>query len=177
MSDVSNSYRKEVRELLIKRIAIARKKFLEGHAKAVEKVKEDAEHDPILEELRTHQEKSRRLVEEKDAAEKRLNEAVSETNQFCDAHGLPSYHYGYHKEIFDEAMRKAAQRALETILTKDPDLGPQLGEYDRLENDLSDMLTLALTQSRLRQVVDTFNQKLGLEPSQIEKEILGNKAE
>jgi hypothetical protein len=39
------------------------------------------------------------------------------------------------------------------------------------------MLTLALTQSRLRQVVDIFNQKLGLEPSPVEKEILGNKAE
>ncbi len=31
MSDVSNSYRKEVRELLIKRIANARQKFLDGH--------------------------------------------------------------------------------------------------------------------------------------------------
>lgn len=53
----------------------------------------------------------------------------------------------------------------------------KLEEFDRLENDLSDMLTLALIQSRLRQVVDTFNQKLGLEPSTIEKEILGNEAE
>jgi hypothetical protein len=60
---------------------------------------------------------------------------------------------------------------------KDDDIGPKLEEFGRLESDLSDMLTLALTQSRLRQVVDTFNQKLGLEPSQIEKEILGNKAE
>jgi len=30
MSDISNSYRKEVRELLIKRIAAARQKFLDG---------------------------------------------------------------------------------------------------------------------------------------------------
>jgi hypothetical protein len=56
-------------------------------------------------------------------------------------------------------------------------LGPQLEEFSRLENNLADMLTLALTQSRLRQVVDIFNQKLSLEPSPIEKEILGNKAE
>ena len=60
---------------------------------------------------------------------------------------------------------------------KDSDIGPTLEEFGRLEGDLSDMLTLALTQSRLRQVVDTFNQKLGIEPSTIEKEILGNKAE
>jgi hypothetical protein len=60
---------------------------------------------------------------------------------------------------------------------KDGDIGPKLDEFSRLESDLSDMLTLALTQSRLRQVVDTFIQKFGLEPSQIEKEILGYKAE
>jgi hypothetical protein len=63
------------------------------------------------------------------------------------------------------------------MLMKDGDIGPKLDEFGRLESDLSDMLTLALTQSRLRQVVDTFNQRLGLEPSQIEKEILGYKAE
>jgi hypothetical protein len=60
---------------------------------------------------------------------------------------------------------------------KDGALGPKLEEFSRLENNLSDMLTLALTQSRLRQVVDIFNQNLGLEPSPVEKEILGNKAE
>jgi hypothetical protein len=39
------------------------------------------------------------------------------------------------------------------------------------------MLTLALAQSRLRQTIGTFNQKLRFEPSKIKKEILGNKAE
>ena len=177
MSDISNSYRKEIRELLIKRIAMARQKFLDGHTDAVEKAKLAAEQDPILVELRTRQEKCFLLAGEKEAAEKRLNEAISETNDFYDAHGLPSYRYGYHKETFEQAARKAAKRALEAMLMKDGDIGPKLEEFDRLENDLSDMLTLALTQSRLRQVVDTFNQKLGLEPSQIEKEILSNKAE
>jgi transcription initiation factor TFIIIB Brf1 subunit/transcription initiation factor TFIIB len=177
MSDISNSYRKEVRELLIKRIAVARKKFLDGHADAVEKAKLAAEKDPVLVELRAHQDKCRRLLGDKEEAEKRLNEAVSETNEFCEAHELPSYRYGYHKETFEQAVRKAAQHALEAMLMKDGDIGPKLEEFGRLENNLSDMLTLALTQSRLRQVVDTFNQKLGLEPSQIEKEILGNKAE
>ena len=57
MSDISNSYRKEVRELLIKRIAAARQKFLDGHADAVEKAKKAAEKDPVLVELRAHQEK------------------------------------------------------------------------------------------------------------------------
>ena len=175
MSDVSNSYRKEIRELLIKRIAAARQKFLDGHTDAVVKAKQAAEQDPVLVDLRARQEKCCLLVGEKEAAEKRLNEAISETNEFCEAHGLPSYHYGYHKETFEQAVRKAAQRALETMLVKDGDIGPQLEEFGRLESDLSDMLTLALTQSRLRQVVDTFNQKLGLEPSQIEKEILGLK--
>ena len=173
MSDVSNSYRKEVRELLIKRIAAARQKFLDGHADTIEKAKQAAEQDPVLVELHAHEEKCCLLLGEKEAAEKRLNEAISETNEFCDAHGLPSYRYGYHKETFEQAVRKAAQRALEATLMKDSDIGLKLEEFDRLENDLSDMLTLALTQSRLRQVVDTFNQKLGLEPSQIEKEILG----
>ena len=177
MSDISNSYRKEVRELLIKRIAVARKKFLDGHADAVEKAKLAAEKDPVLVELRADQEKCCLLLGEKEAAEKRLNNAVSETNEFCDAHGLPSYRYGYHKETFEQAVRKAAQGALEAMLMKDGDIGPKLEVFGRLENDLSDMLTLALTQSRLRQVVDTFNQKLGIEPSTIEKEILGNKAE
>jgi transcription initiation factor TFIIIB Brf1 subunit/transcription initiation factor TFIIB len=177
MSDISNSYRKEVRELLIKRIAAARQKFLDGRADAVEKAKKAAEKDPVLVELRAHQEKCSRLVGDKDAAEKRLNEALSETTEFCDAHGLPSYRYGYNKETVEQAGRKAAQRAIEAMLMKDDDIGPKLEEFGRLESDLSDMLTLALTQSRLRQVVDTFNQKLGLEPSQIEKEILGNKAE
>ena len=177
MSDVSNSYRKEVRELLIKRIAVARKKFLDGQSDAVEKAKQAAEQDPVLVELRVHQEKCCLLAVEKEAAEKHFNEALSETNEFCDAHGLPTYRYGYHKETFEQAVRKAAQRALEARLTRDGDIGPTLAEFDRLENDLSDMLTLALTQSRLRHVVDTFNQKLGLEPSQIEKEILGNKDE
>ena len=175
MSDVSNSYRKEVRELLIKRIAVARQKFLDGHADAVEKARQTAEKDPILVELRTHQEQCRLLLGEKEAAEKRLNEAISVTNEFCDAHGLPTYRYGYHKETFEQAVRKAAQHALEAMLMKDGEIGPQLEEFGRLESDLSDMITLALTQSRLRQVVDTFNQKLGLEPSQIEKEILGLK--
>jgi len=177
MSDISNSYRKEIRELLIKRIAMARQKFLDGQKDAVEKAKLAAEQDPVLVELRTRQEKCCHLAGEKEAAEKRLNEAISETNEFCDAHGLPTYRYGYHKETFEQAVRKAAKRALEAMLMKDGEIGPQLEEFGRLENDLSDMLTLALTQSRLRQVVDTFNQKLGLEPSQIEKEILGNKAE
>jgi transcription initiation factor TFIIIB Brf1 subunit/transcription initiation factor TFIIB len=177
MSDVSNSYRKEIRELLIKRIATARQKFLDGQKDAVEKAKLAAEQDPILVELRARQEKCCLLAGEKEAAEKRLNEAISETNEFCDAHGLPTYRYGYHKETFEQAIRKAAQRALEAMLMKDCDIGPKLEEFGRLESDLSDMLTLALTQSRLRQVVDTFNQKLGLEPSAIEKEILGNKAE
>ena len=175
MSDVSNSYRKEIRELLIKRIGAARKKFLDGHADAVETAKQAADRDPVLVELRAHQEKCCLLLGEKEAAEKRLNEAISETNEFCETHGLPSYHYGYHKETFEQAVRKAAQRALEAMLMKDGDIGPKLEEFGQLENDLSDMLTLALTQSRLRQVVDTFNQKLGLEPSQIEKEILGLK--
>ena len=79
MSDISNSYRKEVRELLIKRITVARKKFLDGHADAVEKAKLAAEKDPVLVELRAHQEKCRRLVEDKEAAEKRLSEALSVT--------------------------------------------------------------------------------------------------
>ena len=175
MSDVSNSYRKEIRELLIKRIAAARQKFLDGHTDAVEIAKQAAEQDPVLVDLRARQEKCCLLAGEKETAEKRLNEAISETNEFCEAHGLPSYHYGYHKETFEQAVRKAAQRALEAMLIKDGDIGPKLEEFGRLENDLSDMLTLALTQSRLRQVVDTFNQKLGLEPSQIEKEILGLK--
>ena len=175
MSDISNSYRKEIRELLIKRIAMARQKFLDGQKDAVEKAKLAAEQDPILVELRTRQEKCFLLAGEKEAAEKRLNEALSETNNFCDAHGLPSYRYGYHKETFEQAVRKAAQRALDATLVKDGEIGPQLEEFGRLESDLSDMLTLALTQSRLRQVVDTFNQKLGLEPSAIEKEILGLK--
>ena len=177
MSDISNSYRKEVRDLLIKRIAAARQKFLDEHADAVEKAKQVAEKDPVLVELRAHQEKCRRLVEDKEAAEKRLSEALSVTTEFCDARGLPSYRYGYNKETVEQAGRKAAQRAIEAMLMKDDDIGPKLEEFGRLEGDLSDMLTLALTQSRLRQVVDTFNQKLGLEPSQIEKEILGNKAE
>jgi transcription initiation factor TFIIIB Brf1 subunit/transcription initiation factor TFIIB len=177
MSDISNSYRKEVRELLIKRIAAAHQKFLDGHADAVGKAKQAAEKNPVLVELRAYQEKCCRLLGDKEEAEKRLNEAISETNEFCDAHGLPSYRYGYHKETFEQAVKKAAQRALEAMLMKDDDIGPKLEEFGRLESDLSDMLTLALTQSRLRQVVDTFNQKLGLEPSQIEKEILGNKAE
>ena len=175
MSDISNSYRKEVRELLIKRIAAARQKFLDGRADAVEKAKKAAEKDPVLVELRANQEKCSRLVGDKDAAEKRLNEALSETTEFCDAHGLPSYRYCYNKETVEQAGRKAAQRAIEAMLMKDDDIGPKLEEFGRLEGDLSDMLTLALTQSRLRQVVDTFNQKLGLEPSQIEKEILGQK--
>ena len=166
MSDVSNSYRKEVRELLIKRIAAARQKFLDGHADAVEKARQAAEKDPVLVELRAHQEQCCLLLGEKEAAEKRLNEAISVTNEFCDAHGLPSYRYGYHKETFEQAM-----------LMNDGALGPKLEEFSRLENNLSDMLTLALTQSRLRQVVDIFNQNLGLEPSPVEKEILGNKAE
>jgi len=177
MSDVSNSYRKEVRELLIKRIAAARQKFLDGHADAVEKARQAAEKDPVLVELRTHQEQCRLLLGEKEAAEKRLNEAISATNEFCDAHGLPSYRYGYHKETFEQAVRKAAQNAFEAMLMNDGALGPKLEEFSRLENNLSDMLTLALTQSRLRQVVDIFNQNLGLEPSPVEKEILGNKAE
>ena len=175
MSAVSNSYRKEIRELLIKRIAAARQKFLDGHTDAVEIAKQAAEQDPVLVDLRARQEKCCLLAGEKEVAEKHLNEAISETNEFCEAHGLPSYHYGYHKETFEQAVRKAAQRALEAMLIKDGDIGPKLEEFGRLENDLSDMLTLALTQSRLRQVVDTFNQKLGLEPSQIEKEILGLK--
>jgi ATP phosphoribosyltransferase regulatory subunit HisZ len=79
MSDISNSYRKEVRDLLIKRIAAARQKFLDEHADAVEKAKQAAEKDPALVELRAHQEKCSRLVGDKDAAEKRLNEALSET--------------------------------------------------------------------------------------------------
>ena len=177
MSDVSNSYRKEVRELLIKRIATARQKFLDGHADAVEKARQAAEKDPILVELHTHQEQCRLLLGEKEAAEKRLNEAISVTNEFCEAHGLPSYRYGYHKETFEQAARKAAQHAFEAMLMNDGALGPKLEEFSRLENNLSDMLTLALTQSRLRQVVDIFNQNLGLEPSPVEKEILGNKAE
>jgi transcription initiation factor TFIIIB Brf1 subunit/transcription initiation factor TFIIB len=177
MSDVSNSYRKEIRELLIKRIAAARQKFLDGQKDSVEKAKLAAEQDPVLVELRAYQERCCLLAGEKEAAEKRLNETISGTNEFCDAHGLPTYRYGYHKETFEQAVRKAAQRALEAMLLKDGDIGPQLEEFGRLENDLSDMLTLALTQSRLRQVVDTFNQKLGLAPSQIEKEILGYKAE
>jgi len=175
MSDISNSYRKEIRELLIKRIAAARQKFLDGHADAVEKARQAAEQDPILMKLRTYQDKCCRLAAEKEAAEKRLNEAVSETNEFCEGHGLPTYRYGYHKETLEAAVKKATQRALEATLMKDGELGPQLEEFSRLESDLSDMLTLALTQSRLRQVVDTFNQKLGLEPSAIEKEILGLK--
>lgn len=175
MSDISNSYRKEIRELLIKRIAAARQKFLDGHTDVVEKAKQAAEQDPVLVDLRARQEKCCILAGEKEAAEKRLNEAISETNEFCDAQGLPTYRYGYHKETFEQAVRKAAQRALEAMLTKDGDIGPKLEEFGRLENDLADMLTLALTQSRLRQVVDTFNQRLGLEPSQIEKEILGVK--
>jgi hypothetical protein len=80
MSDVSNSYRKEIRELLIKRIGAARQKFLDGHVDSVEKAKLAAEQDPVLVELRAYQEKFCRLVEEKEAAEKRLNEAITETN-------------------------------------------------------------------------------------------------
>ena len=57
MSDISNSYRKEIRELLIKRISAARQKFLDGHADAVEKAKLAAEQDPVLVELRAYQER------------------------------------------------------------------------------------------------------------------------
>jgi len=175
MSDVSNSYRKEVRELIVKRIAAARKKFLDGKADAVQKARQASENDPVLVELRAQQDKCRRLHDENEAVEQRLREALSELEKFSDAHILPSYRYGYNKDTFEQAEKKASQRAGEEMMLKDPEIGPQLEEFGRLENDLSDMLTLALTQSRLRQVVDTFNQKLGLEPSQIEKEILGLK--
>ena len=147
MSDVSNSYRKEIRELLIKRIAAARQKFLDVHADAVEKAKQAAEKDPVLVELRAHQEKCRRLVEDKEAAEKRLSEALSVTTEFCDAHGLPSYRYGYNKETVEQAGRKAAQRAIEAMLVKDDDIGPKLEEFDRLESDLSDRLEPAASHA------------------------------
>jgi len=91
MTDVSNSYRKEVRELLIKRIGAARKKYLDEHPEAVQQAKMAAEKDPVLVELRNHREKCRQLNEEKEEAEKRLREALSAFESFSNDHGLPSY--------------------------------------------------------------------------------------
>ena len=67
MSDISNSYRKEIRELLIKRISAARQKFLDGHVDAIEKAKQAAEQvgtlvDKGKEQVGEYVERGRRLV-------------------------------------------------------------------------------------------------------------------
>ena len=48
MADISNAYRSEVRDLIKRRIALARKKLLEVNKPAVDKAREAAEKDPAL---------------------------------------------------------------------------------------------------------------------------------
>lgn len=177
MADISNAYRSEVRDLIQRRIALARKKLLEDNKPAVDRAHVEAEKDPTLIKLRLMQKKCMSLQKIKLEADNNLRKALGELEKFSEANGLTYNRYNVDEDIFKAAEKTALQTAVEKLMLKDPTVGPKLADLGRLEGELSDMLTLALTQSRLRQVVDVFNKKLGIEPSEIEKDILGQPQE
>lgn len=177
MTDISNVHRGEVRDLIKRRIALARRKLLDDNKPAVEKARETAEKDPALMKLRALQQKCLSLQKVEVEATNHLRKALDELDEFSKANRLASNRYNINPETFKEAEKTAIHAAIEKLMLKDPTVGPKLADLGRLEGELSDMLTLALTQSRLRQVVDVFNKKLGIEPSEIEKDILGQPQE
>ena len=59
------------------------------------------------------------------------------------------------------------------LLAEDPDLGPKLKDFEALDQQIGDLLVLALTTTKLRAVVTMFNAHLGASITDVERQILG----
>ena len=80
----------------------------------------------------------------------------------------------YYRPTPDESIiENIKAKFVDEALASDPTLGPKLKELVQLGKQISDLLVLALTTTKLRSVVKLFNDRLGASVSEVEKEILG----
>jgi hypothetical protein len=169
MSELSNTYRDQVRDLLRRRIREARERLLDEKKGKVEAARRKAEAQPAIVKLKKLKE---RFVE-LDAQIKTLEEYRKEAaNKFREAMGNKEPYYSYHNPD-DGDIKGMVDKALAALLSSDPQLGPKLKELDDLDRQISDLLVLALTTTKLRAVVSLFNERLGASITDVEREILG----
>ena len=173
MSDISNTYRDQIRGLLLRRIEDARKRLLDENDAVVANALKAAEASPKIVELRALKQAYAARQEQIKTLEKERDEI---TNQFEKAvEGLvtrassPYYHQPPDESMIENIKAKLVDEAL----ASDPALGPKLKELVELGKQIGDLLVLALTTTKLRSVVKLFNDRLGASVSEVEKEILG----
>jgi hypothetical protein len=170
MSELSNTYRDQVRELLRRRIREARERLLDEKKGQVETARKKAEAQPEivnLKKLKTRFDEVKAQIEalekERDAVARRFREAM----------GDKAVNPYYHHSINEDDIQTMTDKALTALLADDPELGPRLKELDDLDKQIGDLLVLALTTTKLRAVVSLFNERLGASITDVEREILG----
>ena len=172
MSDISNTYRDQVRQLLLRRIEDARKRLLDENDAVVADALKTAEASPKVVELRVLKEKHEALQERIKALEKERDEVSDKFQDTVEGKAVVKNGY-YHPGPENSSIEKIHAKIVDEILASDPNLGPKLKELVELGKQIGDLLVLALTTTKLRSVVKLFNDRLGASVSDVEKEILG----
>jgi hypothetical protein len=169
MSELSNAYREQVRDLLRRRIREARERLLDEKKGKVEAARKKAEAQPAivsLKKLKTRFDEVKAqitvLEKERDAVARKFREAM----------GNKEPHYSY-RNPDDDDIQGMTDKALAALLSSDPEIGPKLKQLENLDRQIGDLLVLALTTTKLRAVVSLFNERLGASITDVEREILG----
>ncbi len=170
MADLSNAYREQVRDLLRRRIQEARKRLLDERKGRVEAARKKAETRPVIVSLKKMKLRYDDLVEQIKALEKERDEV---SKKFQEAVGDKVVNSYYHRVPSEADVEEMKNKVVGEMLADDPGLGPKLKELDELDAQISDLLILALTTTRLRTVVNLFNDRLGASVTDVERQILG----
>lgn len=170
MAEISNAYRDQVRELLRRRIQEARARLLDEHKGKVAEAAKKAEALPAIAEPRALKRQWDDLQKRIGGLEKVRDEVVRRFRELTEGEKTRGY-CSYHLD--DAVIESLKSKAVNRILSGDPKLGPQLKALDNLDAQISDLLVLALTTTKLRSVVKLFNDRLGASITEVEKEILG----
>ena len=173
MSDLSNTYRDQIRDLLLRRIEEARKRLLNENDAVVAGALQAAEADPKIVELRTLKQGYDDLQERIKTLEKERDEIASKFDRATEGLAVRDSSPYYRQHPDESIIENIKAKFVDEALASDPTLGPKLKELVQLGKQISDLLVLALTTTKLRSVVKLFNDRLGASVSEVEKEILG----
>jgi hypothetical protein len=170
MSDLSNSYREQVRDLLRRRIREARTRLMDESKSKVEAARKKAEAQPVIVNLTKLKLRYDDLAGQIKALENEREEVGKKFRVTLGMGDKESYHYRPPNEMEVEDMKS---KVVEELLEEDPDLGPKLKDLEALDKQIGDLLVLALTTTKLRAVVTMFNARLGASITDVERQILG----
>ena len=170
MSELSNVYREQVRDLLRRRIREARERLLDEKKGKVEAARKKAEAQPPIVSLKKMKARFDELKAQIETLEKERDAVARKFRELVGDKAVNPY---YHHPVNEDDIQAMTDRALAALLAGDPEIGPKLKELDDLDRQIGDLLVLALTTTRLRAVVSLFNDRLGASITDVEREILG----